>query len=234
MSEARDQFFELLAPKIEEKGYTFKKSKKNFILEEGNIISTIDFNWDGRGGTTYLNHVCGIIYIDYINKALKTILNYKHHYPLFFTNGKGTIFDKRIPQMYSLELINLANDMAFKKMAAMPFEEKYPTKKIENCANRVTEIITTEVIPINESMNSEQKILDFKIESALAKLNEMDTHNTMYEILIIKIMCKKMKINEPQFITDINAFTNKSIDDLWNMQEFEFDKMEERFNNLKF
>lgn len=234
MSEVRDTFFELLVPSIEEKGYAFKNSKKNFVLEQGEIISTIDFNWDGRGGTTYLNHISGTIYLAYIHKALKSILNYKQTYPIFSKFGNGGHFDKTIPQMYSQELVDLANNMAFKKMAAMTFEEKYPALKIQKTVNRALEIISNEIIPNNQSMNSEQKLLDFVTNNVEVKLNQIDTHNINWQLLIIKIMCKKMKIEEPKFVSDINIFTNKSIDDLWNMQEFEFDKMEERFKNLKF
>ncbi len=233
MSEAREKFYELLIPKIEAEGYTFKKSKMSFVFEEGNIISSIDFNWDGRGGTTYLTNVSGALCISYVNKALKIVLNYKHPYPIFSKFGSGNHFDQTIPQMYSQQLIDLANNMAFKKMAAMTFEEKYPLERIQKAVNRVTEIIVNEVIPKNQSMNTEQKLLDFIIKNILERLNQIDTHNIMWEILIVKIICKKMKIDEPQFVSDINIFTNKSMDDLWNMQDFEFDKMEERFNNLK-
>ena len=85
-----------------------------------------------------------------------------------------------------------------------------------------------------KTLYSEQKLLDYIIENLLIRLNEIDTHNINWQLLIIKIICKKLKIDEPKFVSEINIFTNKSLDDLWNMQDFEFDKMEERFNNLKF
>ncbi len=37
-----------------------------------------------------------------------------------------------------------------------------------------------------------------------------------------------------RFIKKINLFTNKSIDELWNIQDHDFENMEEKFNNLKF
>ena len=56
----------------------------------------------------------------------------------------------------------------------------------------------------------------------------------MWDLLIIKIMSKKLNVLEPKFVTDINIFTNNSIDDLWNIQEYDFENMEAEFNNLKF
>ena len=136
--------------------------------------------------------------------------------------------------MYSKAFNDLINTGNLKLMAAMPFEEKYPIEKIEKCANKVFEIVETELFSFIEKMVSENKILEHKKEQLLENLNKLETHNCMIEILNVKIMCKKLKIQEPQFIQDINIFTNKSIDDLWNMQDYEYDKMQERFDNLKF
>jgi hypothetical protein len=233
MSEARDKFYELLAPAIEAKGYVFKKSKKQFVLTNGEAICTINFSWDGRGGTTYLNHINGEISFIYLSKALITVNNLKG-YPIFYKGTSGGHFDETIPQMYSKELFALTRDMAFKKMSAMSFEEKYPLVNIQRTVDRVKEIIETEIIPIHQEMSNEKKILNLKINNLLEKLNEIDTDIIMWDILIIKIMSKKMKLEEPKFIKDIKIFTNKSIDPSWNMQLFEFDKMEEKFNNLKF
>ena len=76
--------------------------------------------------------------------------------------------------------------------------------------------------------------MQFKIDQLLNRLNEIDTHNIMWDLLIIKIMSKKLNVLEPKFVTDINIFTNNSIDDLWNIQEYDFENMEAEFNNLKF
>lgn len=233
MSEARDKFFELLAPIIEAKGYTFKKSKKNFIVQYGEAICTIDFNWDGRGGTTYLNHFSCSISFNYLSKALQ-IVNNLGKYPIFYKGTSGGFFDTSIPQMYSKALVELVNNMAFKKMSAMSFEEKYPLENIQRTVKKTAEIIIEELIPIHQSMADDKKILDYKIENLLIKLNKIDTQNMMWDILIIKIISKKLKIEEPQFIMDIKIFSNNTIDDLWNMQLFDFHTMEEKFNNLKF
>ena len=233
MSQARDKFYELLSPKLESLGYVFNKSKFNFSKALNNLTCSIEFNWNGRGGTTYLNHVGTKISCVYVAKSIKLLLNVKD-YPFYWRNTSGGHFDDRIPQMYSQELMKLGNDMAFKKMAAMSFEEKYPLEKIKKTVEVVQEIITSEVISSHNEMADEIKILQYKIDNLVAKLNDLDTHNIMWEILIIKIMSKKLNISEPTFASDITIFSNKTIDDLWNMQDYDFENMEAKFNQLKF
>jgi hypothetical protein len=233
MSEVRDLFFELLRPKVEALGYTFKKSKKHFELVQGDLQLRIDFSWDGRGGTTYLNHVTGNIWLIYVNKAIKQLFNYGV-YPIFWQLQNSEYFDSSIPQMYSKQLMLLANIMDFKKMAAMTFEEKYPLEKIKKTVDRAYEIILNELIPKNFFMADEEKLLKHRIQISKAKFDNLDFHNSLFELMVVKIMCKKMNVNEPKWVSDIKVFTNKSIDEQWNMQDFDFDKMEEKFNNLKF
>ena len=233
MSQARDTFFEILCPKIESFGYVYNKSKCNFSKSLNNLNCSIEFSWDGRGGTTYLNHVGMKISCLYVAKSIKLLLNVKD-YPFYWQSTIGGHFDDRIPQMYSMKLMKLGNDMAFKKMAAMSFEEKYPLEKIKKTVQVVQEIITSEIVTCHNEMADEYKIIQFKIDNLVAKLNDLDTHNIMWEILIIKIMSKKLNIPEPTFVSDINIFTNKSIDDLWNMQDYDFENMEAKFNQLKF
>jgi hypothetical protein len=233
MSEVRDLFFELLSPKVEAFGYTFKKSKKYFELVQGDIQLRIDFSWDGRGGTTYLNHVTGNIWLPYVNKAIKQLFNYGV-YPIYWQLQNGGHFDASIPQMYSKQLQILANNMDFKKMAAMTFEEKYPIENIKKTVDRAYEIILNELIPRNSSMADERNLLDHRIQISKAKFDTLDFHNSLFELMVLKIMCKKMKVNEPKWVSDIKVFTNKSIDEQWNMQDFDFENMEEKFNNLKF
>ena len=144
------------------------------------------------------------------------------------------IFDKRIPPMYSKELLDLANDMAFKKMSAMPFEQKYPMSRIEKSVVVVTQIILYEVVPYHKSIVSEAQILTEKLDFIKARLAENDTHNLMNSVLIVKMMHKKRGLPEPDFLKNIDVFTKNSVDDLWNMQDHAFDQMEEQFNNLTF
>jgi hypothetical protein len=55
----------------------------------------------------------------------------------------------------------------------------------------------------------------------------------MWDVLKIKIMNKKLKLDEPQFIKDIPLFTNQSIDDLWNIQGYDFKIKEEKYKQLR-
>ena len=232
MSQAKDIFFEILKPEIEKLGYKFKKSNSKFIKSIGDLSYQIDFNWDGRGGTTCLNYVSGSISLPFLKKASKQFLAYELDIWHFY-RGSFTIYDETIPTMYSKELLDLANNMAFKKMSEMPFETKYPINRIENSANVVKKIILTEIIPYHQSVTSIEQILNQNIETVQNRLKENDTHNLIGTIFVIKLICKKLKISEPDFIKPIDIYSNKSIDDLWNIQQHEFEKIESRFNDLK-
>jgi hypothetical protein len=62
--------------------------------------------------------------------------------------------------MYSQTLMNLANNMAFKKMSAMSFEEKYPIENIKRTVFKVEEMIENDIIPFHQSISNEKQILD--------------------------------------------------------------------------
>ena len=232
MSQAKNVFFELLTPAIEELGYKFKKGKSNFVKSIGDLDYQINFNWDGRGGTTYLNYTSGDITMPCIKKASKQFL--AHELDIWFHyRSEFGICDKRIPPMYSKELLDLANDMSFKKMSVMPFEKKYPMVRIENSARIVKDIIINEIIPYHKSVTSVEQILDEVIKKVQNKLQNDDTHNLIREIFVIKLICKRLKMSEPDFIQPIDIYSNQTKDVSWNMQQHEFDKIAERFNSLK-
>jgi hypothetical protein len=228
MSQARDIFFDLLSPDMVKLGYAFKKSKYKFVKTEGDLELEIVFNWDGRGGVTLLNTVLGYVSMPYIKKSSKQFLAYELDL-WYISPSKACTYDKRIPPMYSKALLDLANNMAFKQMSLMPFEEKYPAVRIQNTVNAVKTIIQNEILPFHQSISMEQ-ILNAKIDIIKNRLQQNDTHNLLGEVTVVKLMCKKMGIAEPDFIKDINIFTNQSIDDAWNMQHHDFDNMEARFN----
>lgn len=235
MSEARNKFYELLCKEIANEGYQFKKSKGDFEKNESDLIKIIQFSWDGRGGTTYLNGLTGVVAVPEIAKASKSILAYE--LPMMVIQqrtNESKIY--KLTQMYSNKLVELANGMKFKEMAAMPFEEKYPLEKIQATVAVVTDIIKNETIPFLNSYNNLNQILEYYIHHAEQQYKIKDFHNIGYWVFPIKLMCKKLKKAEPNFIKNINLFTNQSIDDLWNMQYHDFQNLEYKFNqlNLKF
>lgn len=233
MSQVKDIFFELLVPAIEELGYKFKKSKGSFEKIEDDLCYSILFSWDGRGGTVFLNSVTGKVDIPAIAKANKKLLDIRYEAAIWVEKkerNKGI----SIPQMYSIQLIELSNMMRFKKMAEMSFEEKYPSDKIKKTVEVVKQGILSEIIPFHNTINNESDILNWYLSKAKEKVEMSDYYNICNYVIPIKLMCKKLRIDEPQFIKDINLFTNHSIDKLWNIQSVDFDSLKERFDAIEF
>lgn len=233
MSQASELFYEYLIPQVESQGYVFKKSKKCFEKQYEELLYSILFSWDGRGGLTFLNGVNGTVSLPYVHKASKKILAYA----LDASMGQDKVyctFDRRIPPMYSKQLLDLANKSDLKGMAQMAFEDKYPIERIEKSASIVLNQILTEIIPFHQTITSETQIYNHYISIAKDRYAKKDFHNLINLIIVIKIMCKKQNIPEPLWIQEILVFSNNTIDDLWNMQFHKFSEMESQFNHLKF
>lgn len=233
MSQAKDMFFELLTPSIEAMGYKFKKSKGSYDKFVGDVCYSIIFSWDGRGGTTFLNSVNGKVHIPAIAKAINKIMEIRYEAAVW---QEVQDRNKRIliPQMYSSKLIELGNMMHFKEMAAMTFEEKYPMDKITKTVEVVRQGITYEIVAFHNTINDEKDILNWYINKAEAQVKKNDFYNICCYAIPIKFMCKKLNTDEPKFINEIDFFTNKSPDALWNIQSLNFTDLRLLFNSIKF
>jgi hypothetical protein len=149
MSEVRDKFYELFVPKMEAKGFAFKKSTSNFIKIEGDLQHTIHFKWDGRGGVSIIDGIDYFVSKPTIGKSSKRPFD-NHDFdrypiktiPLIDENGKLII-----PVMYTQAVLDLANNMNFRALAKIPFEEKYPIVRIQNCVNRVETLLNDNAFP---------------------------------------------------------------------------------------
>jgi hypothetical protein len=107
LSNAKDIFFDLLSPRIEEAGYKFKKSKACFEKSNGDLSYTILISWDGRGGITFLNSVTSKIHIPKILNASKKLVGVWYETAIW-QGTNSCIMQRIIPQMYSKELFDLA------------------------------------------------------------------------------------------------------------------------------
>jgi hypothetical protein len=63
-----------------------------------------------------------------------------------------------IPVMYSYVVINLANNMNFRALAKISFEEKYPIIRIQNCINRVETLLNDNAFPFFKEYNTDLKV----------------------------------------------------------------------------
>jgi hypothetical protein len=143
MSQVKDDFFALLSPNLEQDGFKYLKAQNAFRKDAGDISYKISFKFDGRGG---------LVMIDWIDYTILGIKDKKKpngvNDNLFLTNqihfyqGSNIPF---IPVMYSKQALEAANEMNLRKLAAIPYEEKYPRIKIENCVNKVLEMYRTTI-----------------------------------------------------------------------------------------
>jgi hypothetical protein len=157
MSEVREKFYNLFTPKMEAKGFTFKKSAGKFIKIQGNLLYNIHFKWDGRGGVSIIDGIHYFVTEPIVGKSSKRPFD-EHDFdrypiktiPLIDENGKLTI-----PVMYTQAVLDLANNMNFRALPKIPFEEKYPIVRIQNCANRVETLLNENVFPFFEKLGVE-------------------------------------------------------------------------------
>jgi hypothetical protein len=229
MSLVRDKFFELLTPKLQELGYEYSKSKFSYKMTIKDQDYIIDFSWDGRGGTSIIRSIEGKVSYATLRKIDKAMDIWSDG--LIWQINCGN-FDSRIPVMYSKELLDLANDMAFKKMSEMPFEKKYPIELIEKCVDTVYEIITTETIHKLMQAN-EKEIIALRTQELIAELEAEHYDNCISRALCIKVWCKYFGLPEPSFITALSIFNNNTLDVHWNNTERDYNKMIKIFDDIK-
>jgi hypothetical protein len=157
MSEVREKFYEFFVPKMEEKGFTFKKSAGKFIKTQGILQHTIHFKWDGRGGVSIIDGIDYFVNEPVVGKSSKRPFD-AHDFdrypiktiPLIDENGKLII-----PVMYTQAVLDLANNMNFRALAKIPFEEKYPIIRIQNCVNKIEILLNDNAFPFFEKYGVE-------------------------------------------------------------------------------
>jgi hypothetical protein len=233
MSEVRKTFLDLLHTRIAGEGYSLNKSTGVFEKKRNELLLSLVLSWDGRGGLTFINGVDGQVSVPYVGVASKKLIASVFDARIFHRPTDDAA-ERRFPQMYSKELLELANGMKFKEMAAMSFESKYPRSSIERAVDYAARYIKEEVIPFHGAFNSDLDVLENYVRAAEKQLAQGDHHNLFHWVFPIKLICKKNGIPEPTFIQRINIFTDRSIDDLWNMQSYDHAQLEQRFNTCTF
>jgi hypothetical protein len=224
MSQAKTDLMEILIPIFEKGGFKFTKSKNEFTKIENEIAYQFSLGFDGRGGLTMVNNIDMLIKVVDVEKAIKKITKYPHFLPAIYG---GTIrywedMSKplTIPTMHSQKALDVANTMNMKALAAIPYEEKYPKIRIENCAKKITELYFERIIPFFDKFENMQQIYDVFLyenpqKSDYNPLNLDSEYPEMYHkfnLLFIKLLSKKMNVEEPKitkrfpnFIQDIIA-----------------------------
>ncbi len=176
MSEAKEQFYEILVPKIELFGFEFKKSKTSFVKTENGLEYQIHFQWDGRGGITMLDSVYVYVNDLAIQQTIKKQKQTKRNGLPHLMSGWGYRDANKveIPVMYSKATLDLANNMNFKGLSQMPQDDKYPPDRILHSAKFVEDLIIKQVLPFFDAFKNKANIYDYLRKKAE---NEPDTIN---------------------------------------------------------
>jgi hypothetical protein len=174
MSEVKEKFYEILVPKIVAYNFDFKKSKTAFVKIENGLEYRITFRWDGRGGTTMMDAVEIFISDIAVQQSIKKRTKRNGLPHVMSEWGYCSPNNVKIPVMYSLALLNFANDMNFKAMSKMPQDDKYPPDRILNSAKFVEDLIVNLVFPFFEKFKNTVDIYDYLREKVE---NEADITN---------------------------------------------------------
>jgi hypothetical protein len=182
MSEVKDRFYEILAPKIIGLGFEYKKSKTSFVKIENGLEYQINFRWDGRGGTTMMDAIEVQINDIAIQHAIKKRTK-RNGLPHFFLDwGYCSANTVKIPVMYSQATLNLANNMNFKALSLMPQDEKYPPARILNSANFVENLIVNQVLPFFEKYKNSTDIYHYWYERAEKNPNSINFTDSIKDV----------------------------------------------------
>lgn len=182
MSEAKDKFYEILAPKIVAHGFEYKKSKTAFVKIENGIEYQINFRWDGRGGITMMDSVDVWVNDVAIQQAIKKRTK-RNGLPHIFSGwGYTSTPDAKIPVMYSRAALDLANNMNFRGLSQMIQDDKYPPERILNSAKFVEDLIVKQVFPFFDKFKNSLDIYDYLGEKAKKEPNTINFTDDVKEI----------------------------------------------------
>jgi hypothetical protein len=227
MSEVKDKFYELFAPKLLAEGFTFKKSAGKFVRQENGLDFVIQFRWDGRGGTSIIHAIEYALVEPKIEKDILNLTGSKglgsHLWGIFYFMENNKMV---IPVMYSQKTLDLANDMNFKALAQIPFEEKYPLPNILNCVNKVESLCLDHIIPFFEQNNAPNKVY----QTLCKKLEECEKLEdfSFYQILQLKVYAKKLGQPEPDRLKGYTYYLEQYKAHLIGNPSLDFDTLEER------
>lgn len=134
--------------------------------------------------------------------------------------------------MYSQATLDLAKNMNFKALAAMNFEDKYPLVRIQNCVNKVEQLILVKALPFFAANDSVLTIYHQKREAinTAEKLEEISCHF----ILETKLYAQKLGLFQPEKLNGYTHYIQQFKDGLGYMNKVDFDTLEIRLANYKF
>jgi hypothetical protein len=246
MSQARTDLMAILVPFFEKEGYKFAKSKNEFTKIENEIAYQFSLSFDGRGGLTMVNSIEFSIKVVDVEKAIKKITKYPHSLPAIY-GGTVRYWEDlsnplTIPTMHSQKALDIANTMNMKDLAAIPYEEKYPKIRIENCAKKIIELHAERIIPFFEKFKNLESIYKLFLNEnpqneELNPLNLDAEYPEMYNkfnLLFIKLLSKKMNVEEPKIVKKFPNFILELIESNVYLENLNPETLKNQLENYQF
>lgn len=173
MSPAKKIIIEKIIPVMEEYGYRFYKGSTTFSKKHNNLDYRIRLRFDGRGGLTLLDSIEFAVEIPHYNRIIKQLVGDTSSSLISGGLNYWTFNREIVPVPYSRKALTIANDMNMKELAKIPFEEKYPTERLDSSAQATCKLLKEHAFPFFEGYDSYEKIYEKYAFNAEEKSNPM-------------------------------------------------------------
>lgn len=173
MSPAKKYILDIVTPLMESHGFRFYKGSSTYSKKENDLDYRIRVRFDGRGGLTLIDALEFSIESPHYNRITKKLVGSQTNLVgsgvNFFTEGKIII-----PVPYSQKALDVANTMNMSELAKIPFEEKYPVKRMDNTAQKAFELMEARAFPFFDKYQSLDDIYNLYAHEPEAKGNPLN------------------------------------------------------------
>jgi hypothetical protein len=245
MSEVKTDLMAILVPFFEKEGFKYGKSKNEFTKVENEISYQFLLRFDGRGGLSMVTAIEMFAKVTDVEKAMKKIMNYPH--PIGIVYGGIRYWEDMdkpltIPTMHSQKALDIANTMNMKALAAIPYEEKYPKARIENCAKKITELYSQRILPFFEKYTTLEQFYNLFINenpqkgepNPLGLDPEYLESYSKFNLLFIKLLSKKMNLEEPKIVERFPNFIQELIASNVHLENANPEELKKKIENYQF
>ncbi len=245
MSEVKTDLMAILVPFFEKEGFKYGKSKNEFTKVENEISYQFLIRFDGRGGLSMVTAIEMFAKVADVEKAMKKIMNYPH--PIGIVYGGIRYWEDMdkpltIPTMHSQKALDIANTMNMKALAAIPYEEKYPKVRIENCAKKITELYAQRILQFFEKYTTLEQFYNLFLnenpKNGEPNPLSLDSGNSegynRFNLLFIKLLSKKMNLKEPEITKKFPNFIQELIASNLYLENAKPEELKSKIENYQF
>jgi hypothetical protein len=169
----------------------------------------VHLKWDGRGGVSIIDAIVFWIENDAVEKVFRQLMTFKNHQghrceAIGLVDKNGQL---QIPTMYTKAILDLANNMNFKALAALPFEEKYPIERINNCVATVEKYFINAISPFFEAHKMPVVTYEYLYKTIETAKNVEDI--LVFQIVLLKLYAQKLGLPLPAKLQDYTDYISE-------------------------